>query len=202
MHQSLHQEKLVNRWKQDFLILTQLKLPVMITDNKGLVTWMNSEYESLCGYTLSELSGKKPGDYLHGPFTNLDIKDRISQAIKEQRPIDEDILNYNKRQKKYWVSLNISPMYDENGTVNFFVCVAKDITEQRELERESVKVLAKAAKMMVPEGWIKKCAWSGKVLDKKGKYISIEEYFARYSETRFSHGISPDSAKKVLNDKP
>ncbi len=157
-----YQTSISTKLKHDFFILTQLNLPVMITDREGFVLWMNKEFESLCGYNLSELKGKKPGKYLQGPFTNWEVKDSISKAIKQKIAIEADILNYKKDETPYWVSLNISPMIDENGTLNCFVCIARDITEQRELERESVRIMAKAAKMMIPEGWIKKCAWTGK----------------------------------------
>ncbi|SMG39321.1 PAS domain S-box-containing protein [Marivirga sericea] len=101
---------------------------VIITDKDGLIEYVNSGFENMTGYTLNEIVGKKPGEFLQGPETNQETKWKISQLLKEQKPIYEEILNYSKDGRTYWVSLAINPVRDENGELKNYIAVQADIT--------------------------------------------------------------------------
>ncbi len=107
---------------------------VVITDAKGRIEWINDGFTNLTYYTLAECIGKKPGYFLQGPLTSLETQKNISRQLRENKPFRETILNYRKDGSTYWVELQISPVFDENGVIKKYVSVESDITEKRERE--------------------------------------------------------------------
>lgn len=47
------------------------------------------------------------------------------------------------------------------------------------------------------EGLLRVCAWCGKI-GEEGKWVPVEEYFARGFKITTSHGVCPECAKQVL----
>ena len=101
---------------------------VIITDRNGLVEFVNDGFSRLTGFTLQDMLGKKPGALLQGKLTDGETVSRISQALKEGQPVVEEILNYTKDGKPYWVSLVINPVRDEAGELHKFIAVQAEIT--------------------------------------------------------------------------
>lgn len=109
---------------------------VITTDAKGIATWTNEGFERITGYSAKELIGKKPGDLLQGKDTSKKTIKEMRQAIKNGEPFNGEIYNYNKKGKGYWLSINITPLKDENGTLTGFIAIENDITEKKEFEEE------------------------------------------------------------------
>jgi PAS domain S-box-containing protein len=104
---------------------------VIITNKDGFIEYVNSGFERMTGYALNEIKGKKPGHFLQGPETNQETRKKISEALKEGKPIYEEILNYDKQRNTYWVSIAINPVKDENGNIKNFIAVQADITNTK-----------------------------------------------------------------------
>lgn len=104
---------------------------VVITDPQGRVEFTNQGLEKMTGYTLAEIKGKKPGEFLQGPETNQDTIARMSRKLKAGEPVYEEILNYKKNGETYWVSLAINTVKGEDGEIKKFISVQADITETK-----------------------------------------------------------------------
>ncbi|MGL6315157.1 PAS domain S-box protein [Vibrio sp. WXL103] len=115
------------------LVAEHTRDAVIITDSQGGITWVNHAFTELSGYTLAEVTGKKPGDMLQGKDTSIVEIKRLSQAIKQGKFISSEIINYTKEGTPYWIDISISPVH-ENGELTRFIAVERDITERKELE--------------------------------------------------------------------
>ncbi|KMV30979.1 hypothetical protein AB733_08205 [Photobacterium swingsii] len=58
---------------------------IIITDAKGKITWVNPAFESLTGYTLSEVVGQSPGSLLQGDSSDLEIVHEMSRKIARRK---------------------------------------------------------------------------------------------------------------------
>jgi PAS domain S-box-containing protein len=87
----------------------------VVTDPAGLVRWINPAFTMMCGYTLDELRGKKPGGLLQGEKTDRGAAVRMSEAVHEGSPCHEQIVNYRKDGSPYWVDITITPILDDEG---------------------------------------------------------------------------------------
>ncbi|MEI6045102.1 MAG: PAS domain S-box protein [Chloroflexota bacterium] len=104
------------------------------------IAFVNTAFEHMTGYSREEVIGKSPR-FLQGPKTDLLALERIRQAQLAWQPIHEELINYTKEGKEYWVELDISPINDERGSATYFVAIERDITERKQAE-EAIKKLA------------------------------------------------------------
>lgn len=120
------------------LVARQTTNGVVITDTDGRVEWVNAAFSRFTGYSLREIRGRKPGEVLQGPKTDPEAVKTMRRALQERRPCSVEILNYAKNGRPYWVSLQISPLFDSEGLLTAFIGLQTEITEQR-LTRERLE---------------------------------------------------------------
>lgn len=117
---------------------------VIITDKYGAIEWVNAGFTTITGYTLAEVKGKKPGSVLQGPATDLQTVSRIREHLKEKKIFKEEILNYHKDGRSYWLSLSVTPVLDANNEVEKFIAIESDITEQKKQRMQLEQSLKEA----------------------------------------------------------
>jgi two-component system, sensor histidine kinase and response regulator len=108
---------------------------VVITDAKGCIEWVNEGFQRITGWTFDEVRGKTPGSILQGPDTDPATVAHIREHLRRGERVQTEIVNYAKCGRRYWLSLEIQPMYDEGGTLQNFMAVESDITERRLAEQ-------------------------------------------------------------------
>ena len=107
---------------------------VVITDVEGKIQWVNQAFERITEYGLEEVAEKKPGDLLQGPKTDPRTVERMAEALANGQGFDEEIINYSKSGRKYWLSLEARPIKDQQGNLRNFIAVESDITRRKEAE--------------------------------------------------------------------
>lgn len=121
--------------------------PVIITDAPGNIQWVNPSFEQLTGYTLAEVEGKNPGRLLQGPETSPVARARIRQHLEAGLPVRQEILNYTRSGRSYWLDLDIQPVRNITGELVSYVAIETDITQSKEQEKQllSAKEAAEAS---------------------------------------------------------
>jgi len=125
------QVKLEEQSKTLSLVANETDNSVVITNAKGLIEYVNRGFTALTGYSLDEVKGKKPGEFLQGELTDKETVKRISQKLQSGEAFYEEILNYNKNGNTYWISLAINPVFDEHGNLDKFVSIQTNINETK-----------------------------------------------------------------------
>ena len=116
------------------LIMEKITTSVMLTDAECKIKWVNAPFESLTGYRIADILGKKPGEFLQGPDTDRDTIATMHEAIVARRSFDVEILNYHKSGRQFWQQLKVDPVFDDRGNLTSFVAVQSDITERKNFE--------------------------------------------------------------------
>jgi PAS domain S-box-containing protein len=136
------------------LVVQEIDSSVIISDKEGRISWVNPFFTQRTGYLLNEVIGKRPDEFLHGEETDPETASAIAAAVKECRSIRADIANYSKDGRKFWVEVNLQPVFDSKHAFAHFIGVSVDITERKSIEhlrsiseRNSniLKVVAEAA---------------------------------------------------------
>ncbi|MDX2270041.1 MAG: PAS domain S-box protein [Bryobacter sp.] len=109
---------------------------IVILDLTERVVFANPAFERMSGYPVAELLGRKLGDLLVGPATDLSARRILRRAFEAQEPATVEILNYNRDQRPYWVQTHIAPVHKAAGEVTHFVSVQIDTTERKRAEEE------------------------------------------------------------------
>jgi PAS domain S-box-containing protein len=120
------------------LVANETSNAVVITDGKGAVEYINRGFSQMTGYSLADIKGQIPGRILQGEATDPGTVARIRDCLARAEPFYEEILNYNRSGKPYWVAMSINPVFDESGRVNKFISVQADITATKQQAKDSL----------------------------------------------------------------
>ena len=148
------------------LIAKETNNVVIITDKAKKVEWVNEAFTKITGYKLHEVIGQNPGKILQGEDTCKKTVKKIKNAIEAGKQIKTELLNYSKNGKKYWIEVNIQPIYDSNGEVVKYISIESDITKRKKIEenlRTSEARLKDAQKIAKIGNWqwdvVKNTVW-------------------------------------------
>ncbi|MEM9829145.1 MAG: PAS domain-containing protein [Bacteroidota bacterium] len=106
---------------------------VIITNKYGQIEYVNDGFVNLTGYQPKEVMWLRPGEVLQGPNTDPKTVQRISQMLRRGVAFYEEILNYTKSGKSYWISLMVNPVRNEAGEVERFISIQAEITKFKEI---------------------------------------------------------------------
>ncbi len=109
---------------------------VVITNAAGETLWVNDAFTKITEYELADMYGKKPGIILQGEESDPDTVAYIRQQLIKQEAFETEIVNYTKAGRKFWIRLQIQPLYDEKGNVDRFFALQTDITKAKEEEQQ------------------------------------------------------------------
>ena len=113
------------------LVAERTTSAVVITDTHSRVLWVNDAFHRITGFTLEDVIGKVPGHVLQNENTDQETVEAIRQALRSRTAFQGEILNRSKNGQEYWVSLDIQPLLDDEGTHIGFLAVENDVTERR-----------------------------------------------------------------------
>nr|AML77654.1 putative LOV domain-containing protein [Tragopogon castellanus] len=108
----------LERIEKNFVI-TDPRLP----DNP--IIFASDSFLELTEFTREEILGRNCR-FLQGPETDQGTVDKIRAAIREQREITVQLINYTKSGKKFWNLFHLQPMRDQKGELQYFIGVQLD----------------------------------------------------------------------------
>jgi PAS domain S-box-containing protein len=111
-------------------IATKTKNSVLISNYKGEIEWVNESFTATSGYTLEDVLGRKPKDFLHGIQTDYVIQQKISEALKKKEVVEAVVINYTKSGNPYYNQLEITPIFNDQDVHTHFIALQKDITDE------------------------------------------------------------------------
>ena len=114
------------------LVADETDNSVVIAGPDGRTQYANPGFTRLTGYSTEEIMGRKPGELLQGPHTDKETVARISAKLRAQEAFYEEILNYTKDGRPYWISLSINPVFDATGKLQHFVSVQANVSNTKQ----------------------------------------------------------------------
>ena len=88
---------------------------------------VNAAFEALSGYPADEIVGRNCR-FLQGPGTDPATPIRIGKCIRAGQGCIEWIVNHRKNGAAFWNVLFISPVYDDGGTLRYYLGNQLDVT--------------------------------------------------------------------------
>ncbi|WP_411275630.1 PAS domain S-box protein [Daejeonella sp.] len=160
------------------LVASKSASGVIIRDGVGKVIWINAATESLLGYSLDELKGKRLGEVVVGDGSDPSALEIARKAISAQKAYNIDLKIYRKDGTPLWIQASTTPILNEAGVVERQVEIINDITE-RKFNEEQLTLLSLVASKTIngvaistSEGKIK---WINDALEKLTGY-SLEDF--------------------------
>lgn len=107
---------------------------IMIVDREGVITWVNSAFTTLTGYSREEVLGKSPNILKSGRHPPNFYK-QLWDTILSGQLWRGEVINRRKDGSLYLEELIITPVLDAQGRPSHFVAIKQDITERRSLQQ-------------------------------------------------------------------
>lgn len=125
-------EKVLERFKK---AVEKTESQIVFTDPGGLVLYANNGMEKTTGFSSGEIIGTKAGK-LWGNLMDRGFYTRLwNQISKEKLPFSAELVNKKKNGETYFAEINITPVLDIKGEVEFYVGIERDITYIKEMDK-------------------------------------------------------------------
>jgi PAS domain S-box-containing protein len=122
------------------LIATKTKNGVIISDQHGKIEWVNDSFTKSTGYSIDEVLGKKPKDFLQRVDVDFSIQKQLSKALSKKENVEVKIVNFTKDGMPYHNLIEIIPVFDDDGKHINFVSLQKDITTETIFHEEILRI--------------------------------------------------------------
>ena len=111
---------------------------IVVAEQEGdenILIYANQGFERLTGYSVDEIL-YRDCRFLQNGDRDQPAIDRIRTALREGKSCSEVLRNYRKDGSPFWNELSITPVYDEEDRLTYFVGVQKDVTSLIETLQE------------------------------------------------------------------
>jgi PAS domain S-box-containing protein len=187
------------------LIATRTKSGVIISDKYGKIEWVNNSFIETTGYSLEEVKGRKPKEFLQtdDPLSE-NAKKELSYALAQKKAVEVIIQNTNKTGGLYYIQLEITPIFNEENDLLNFIAIQKDISEEfrykKQLENinSRFELITQGANIGIWENDIinQKTVWNEVLMDLYGLTNDLDEDLNAF----WSDSVHPDDYVNLNNE--
>ncbi len=122
---------------------------IVIAEQEGednILIYVNKAFETLTGYSIDDIL------YQDCRFLQAGDRDQIGlqlvrEAIASGQPTRQVLRNYRKDGSHFWNELSITPVFNENDQLTYFIGVQKDVTAQVKAQQRVAQLEAELAEM-------------------------------------------------------
>ena len=101
---------------------------VLITDENGLIEYVNPAFERITGYSSDESIGKNPSIVKSGLHDD-DFYARFWQTIRKGEAFNDVFINRRKDNTVYYEQRTVTPIKNRQGVITNYLATGKDITD-------------------------------------------------------------------------
>lgn len=140
-------KKVQNELLKLSFVASKINNAIVINDANNQVTWINDAFEKITGFTLEDIKGKRLGDLISGPETDMEVIRIAREQAKENQSFTIDLLGYRKDKKPIWVSIYNTVILNHDGNDDIEVEIIIDISEKKQAEKEMLEAKEQALQL-------------------------------------------------------
>jgi PAS domain S-box-containing protein len=135
------------------ILMSQMSDGVIVIDAKGLITLINHAAEEMTGWDAGSAMGISYRSVLDlktakdQPATGEDDP-FYKSGLEQKRLVSDTLLLYSRSGHKFAASISVSPITNSTGTLTGYVAVIRDISRQKEADRQRSEFISTASHEM------------------------------------------------------
>jgi PAS domain S-box-containing protein len=132
------EEALKNSMKEiaDYKYAIDQSAIVSITDNYGVIKYVNNNFCNLYGFTQEEAIGKNHNTIINSGYHPHSFWKNFWKTIQQGKVLKAEVCNMAKDGSLHWQDTTIIPFLDLEGKPYQYIAIRTDITKKRKLEIE------------------------------------------------------------------
>jgi len=135
-----HSKQLEDEKEMMSRALEQSADAVIITDEQGVIVYVNAACEDISGYEKEEVIGQNPS-MLKSGLQDDSFYAQMWRCITNGLPFTDIFINRRKDGELYFEAKTITPVLSSNGGVTHYVSTGKDITQRLKTRERFHKLL-------------------------------------------------------------
>ena len=124
-----------------FMLFETIGDGIVLTDNDGFIEDANQAFLDMVGYARDEIIGMDPRRLMPERF-HMQRDDSVREAYESGRMVTVEKEYLRKNGTTFPAIANLAVIFDDDGTPLRRTTIVRDITEQREKEREQKRLMA------------------------------------------------------------
>lgn len=113
--------------------IEQTSVSMVITDLDADIIYVNNAFQEMTGYKKEEVIGENPR-ILKSGFTGKEVYEEMWDTISNGGIWNGEQINKKKDGSFYYEDSRITPIYDKNNKLKYYMALKHDITERKILE--------------------------------------------------------------------
>jgi two-component system, sensor histidine kinase len=109
---------------------------IVLSGPDGRIEWVNDAFTRITGYEFDDATGRFPAEILNAAGTDMATVHKLNVARDTCSPVRVEILNRTKSGRLIWMETSIIPITGEDGQLQVWIAVEREITEAKEREAE------------------------------------------------------------------
>jgi PAS domain S-box-containing protein len=106
----------------------------IIADAAWRIEWVNESFTRVFGFTLAEVRGRRPAEFLCGPGTDAKVLAQLDAECARGQSYQGEFLNFTKAGVGRWMQIDVQPLKDATGAVVGYISIQADITDHKRVE--------------------------------------------------------------------
>jgi two-component system, cell cycle sensor histidine kinase and response regulator CckA len=111
---------------------------IVITDRSGAITFVNSAFTRITGYSPDEALGKNPRILKSGEQTSA-FYENMWGTINEGKVWRGEVVNKRRDGSIYSEEMTITPVQNEQREITHFIAIKNDITDRKGLQEQLIQ---------------------------------------------------------------
>ena len=111
---------------------------IVITDRTGVITFVNSAFTHITGYTPEDAVGKNPRILKSGEQTSAFYRN-LWETINAGNVWRGEVVNKRKDGSIYSEEMTITPVQNEQREITHFIAIKNDITDRKRLQGQLIQ---------------------------------------------------------------
>ena len=133
----LFEDKLEDEIRQLKSALDRSPVSIMMTDVEANITYINTNYTKMSGYSSSELIGKNPR-ILKSGYTTSKQYEKMWEELTSGNVWTANVKNIAKDGSEFWENSTIIPSLSADGKVDGYIAFKLEITNEIKMKEELI----------------------------------------------------------------